>query len=295
MTFPIAIIPYTNMAPYMELGTPRGCEFILFTPHESVAALFSKRVIAAAVPVGGLSAVAELTEPLGCFGIAARKRCMSVMFFADRPLDAVDATTRIHVTNESASSVRLLYLLLGYRNGFDNLPAVAGPHKRANGELLIGDDALKKRWAWNRDAHSPMRARYKYMIDLAQEWYALYSLPFVFARWVIRKDAPPDARAALEEWLVEFKKREPELINSVAPRAAQKLNMPLKEVLTYLNVISRSLDESDLAGQARFLGDIVDCGLETKLPLSVQMCSQKRPWQVYPPQQCEAEVMRHEG
>ena len=94
----------------------------------------------------------------------------------------------MRLTVESASSVRLLYLLLGYRLGLSNLPGQAGPDQPANGELVIGDTAL----SWMRTYEQNGRVHgYRYVTDLATQWYAHHQLPFVFARWVVHREAPP--------------------------------------------------------------------------------------------------------
>ena len=234
-------------------------------------------MIAAAVPVGGLAAVAGETEFLGPFGIAAAERSMSVLFFSDRPLGEMGAGTRIRLTIESASSVRLLYLVLGYRNGFDNLPQPAAPGETANGELLIGDTALKRmrnRRLNETDTSLPADA---FVTDLAGEWYGIHRLPFVFARWVVRKDAPTKARSALEAWLAEFRTRENELVQRAVPEAARRLGLSEEDIRLYFRVIRRSLDQSDMAGQARFLSefekhftDTVGCPLPSPvLPVDI--------------------------
>jgi predicted solute-binding protein len=71
MTAAVAMIPYSNMAPYRQLGEPRGCRFVPLVPKASIAALLSGEVVAAAVPVGGLNALDGVVETVGRFGIAA--------------------------------------------------------------------------------------------------------------------------------------------------------------------------------------------------------------------------------
>jgi predicted solute-binding protein len=257
MNHPVAMIPYTNMAPFQALGPPDGCRFVPLVPRESIVALCHKRVIAAAVPVGGLAAVAESTDFLGQFGIAAAKRSMSVLFFSDRPLSEMGARTRIRLTTESASSIRLLFLVLGYRNGFDNLPQLAKPNECPNGELLIGDAALIRM----RDRRSGSLAADgvlcsgAHVTDLASEWHAVHHLPFVFARWVVSKDAPSSVRNALETWLSKFKIREQALVKQSVPEAARRIGASESEITTYFKLIRRTLDASDLAGQAKFLSE----------------------------------------
>jgi chorismate dehydratase len=258
MPFPVAMIPYTNMAPYREMGPPAGCCFVPLVPSCSIAALKDNAVIAAAVPVGGLPELAGLTDFIGTFGIAARERSMSVLFFSDRPLAAMGSTTRIRVTDESASSVRLLYLLMAYHRGIDDLPMLAAPGEATDGELLIGDRALLRMRAEQQDAPpSPASKPGTIVTDLASAWHERQKLPFVFARWVVRKDAPRGTRAALELWLSEFRVREEEMMGRAVPGAARKLNLEPQTIRTYFQVLRRCLDETDLAGQERFLEE---CG-----------------------------------
>jgi predicted solute-binding protein len=262
MTFPVAMIPYTNMAPYRELGPPAGCRFLPLVPSRSIEALRDNAVIAAAVPVGGLPALAGLTDFLGNFGIAAREQSMSVIFFSSVPLNEMGARNRIHVTGESASSVRLLYLLLAYQRGVDDLPRLAAADEPADGELLIGDRALQRMMAHRTSrGGSRLRGEFAHATDLASAWFARNKLPFVFARWVVRRDAPAEAHAALESWLSEFKAREQELAGRAAPKAAAELGLDPQTVLAYFRVIRRCLDETDSAGQELFLAECQRYGL----------------------------------
>ncbi len=256
MAFPVAMIPYTNMAPYRELGPPAGCRFVPLVPSRSIAALKDNSVIAAAVPVGGLPELAGLIEFLGSFGIAATERSMSVLFFSNRPLAEIGSDARIRITDESASSVRLLYLLMVYHHGLGGLPRMAAPDETADGELLIGDRALLRMYGGQLDARRGSGpASWGVVTDLASEWYARQRLPFVFARWVVRKDAPARPRAALEDWLSEFRAHEAELVARAVPDTSRTLNLDPQTIQTYFRVLRRCLDESDLAGQAYFLDE----------------------------------------
>ncbi len=73
MTASVAMIPYTNMAPYRQLGAPRGCRFVPVIPRASIGALLSGEVVAAAVPVGGLKALDGVVETVDKGQIAHRK------------------------------------------------------------------------------------------------------------------------------------------------------------------------------------------------------------------------------
>lgn len=247
--YPIAMIPYANMAPYEALGPPEGCRFVNCTPRNSIQALQRGAVWAAAVPVGGLDALNGVVTPLGLFGIAALREVMSVLFFSKGSLEAFQPDMTVRLTEESASSVRLLNLLMGHRFGFDRVPALAPPGRPADGELVIGDTALK--WLSEWEGRGRVKS-YRHVADLAQWWYRQHALPFVFARWVVRSDAPERVHQSLHQWLEIFAGQEPALIERSVSKVAGRLNLPQAYVRRYLKVIRRCLTQSDQAGQSLF-------------------------------------------
>jgi predicted solute-binding protein len=249
MNFPISMIPYANMAPYAVLGPPADCYFVNCTPRNSIAALKDGILWAAAVPVGGLKALEGLVAPIGSYGIAALREVMSVLFFSDRPFDAFTAPLQVRLTDESASSVRLLYLLLGHANGFEQIPSLAQPGSSPNGEVVIGDTALLWHHEWERTGRVK---GFSHMTDLAAQWYHHCQLPFVFARWVVRTDAPDRVRKHLVDWLDDFGSKENELVERSVPRVAARLNLPDDYVRRYLRIIRRCLTVEDHEGQKRF-------------------------------------------
>jgi predicted solute-binding protein len=253
MTYPIAHIPYANMAPFKELGAPDGCTLVDYLPRDSIQALLDKRVWAAAVPVGGLAGLKNMTTFIARYGIAVQEQAMSVLFFSDRPFSAFSRPLTIGLTGESASSVRLLYLLLGYQNGFDAMPYLVPKGEYGNGYLVIGDRALQ----WAREyARSGAVRGYNHVTDLALQWYQRFQLPFVFARWVVHVDAPESLKMVLLNWLHHFAEQEDSLIQKAAPTVAARLNLPIEYAQQYLTVIRRCLNREDEAGQELFLGEL---------------------------------------
>jgi len=249
MNYSIAMIPYANMAPYAALGPPEGCYFVACTPRNSIQALQSGAVWAAAVPVGGLAALGPTVEPVGLFGIAAHKEVMSVMFFSDRPFESFCAPQSVRLTDESASSVRLLYLLMGYQCGFDRIAGKAAPGVTVNGDLVIGDTALH--WLHLFEVQGEAKG-YRFVTDLAAQWDRHHGLPFVFARWVVRADAPDGLKHNLRRWLERFAEQEEILIERSTPSVASRLGLPQEYIRRYQKVIRRCLTDQDAAGQARF-------------------------------------------
>lgn len=254
MSYPVAMIPYANMAPFQELGPPKGGAFVPCLPRESIQALQSGRVWAAAVPVGGLAALGGVVTSLGPYGIAVREHAMSVLFFSDRPFDEFQRPRTIGLTGESASSVRLLYLLLGYRQGFDAIPGLVRSGHIPNGYLVIGDQAL--RWARDYEVHGSSHHGFTHVADLATLWYEHFQLPFVFARWVVRRDAPEEIQALLKRWLHRFAQQEPALIEQATPKVARQLDLPMDVVARYLKVIRRCLTQEDDTAQHRFAQEL---------------------------------------
>jgi chorismate dehydratase len=259
--YPVAMIPYINMAPYRQLGPPSRCRFVSLIPKKSIEALQKGHVVAAAVPVGGLPVLAKIVEPLGKFGIAAKKESMSVMFFSDRAFDKMDRTCTIHLTADSATSVRLLYLLWVKILGGANLPRLAAQNASFNGELLIGDQALQRAVkinGWGRldsDSDGHAKERLPVVTDLAAVWHAIYKLPFVFARWVVRRDAPAAVKRNLLDWLETFRRKETRLVNACIEPTTQVLGIDASVGRRYFKTIERCLDDGHLLGQKRFLSE----------------------------------------
>jgi chorismate dehydratase len=256
-TFPIAMIPYANMAPFQEMGPPEGCHFVDCVPRDSIQALKDQRVWAAAVPVGGLPLLEGDTRFVGCHGIAVKEKAMSVLFFSNCPFCDFKRPLTVGLTSESASSVRLLYLLLGYQIGFEAVPYQAPQGRNSDGGLVIGDQALQ--WAQEYERNGSAHG-YTHVADLAELWYDRFQLPFVFARWVVHNQAPEPVKAALQEWLARFSQEEPTLIEKAVPKVSGKLALPEAYTARYLRVIRRCLTGEDEAGQLRFRKELEPFG-----------------------------------
>lgn len=260
-SYPVAMIPYVNMAPFRQMGAPPNCHFVPLVPRESIKALASGNVLAAAVPVGGLPLLGNLVEPLGKFGIAAKKECMSVMFFSDRPFDRFDRNCTVHLTVQSATSVRLILVLWMRLLGKENLPEIAPSGLPANGELIIGDAAISRAAGlsdWSRGGDTAEKNRVEalsFVTDMATMWNKVSSLSFVFARWVVRRDADPKIKRVLINWLEQFRERESEMVAACVDPATRTLNINQAAAERYFQVIHRCLDDDDLLGQQSFLDE----------------------------------------
>lgn len=107
----------------------------------------------------------------------------SVLLLSSRPISELHGA-EIAVTGESATSVRLLQVLLKEFFGFAEVPCrIADAGQAAPGQegaiLLIGDRALR----------AAASGGAPYMADLGELWYRHTGLPFVFALWIVRRQA----------------------------------------------------------------------------------------------------------
>jgi chorismate dehydratase len=145
----------------------------------------------ALLPVAKLADVADRMEPIGDFGVACEGAVGSVLFLGHADLRRLLAEGQaVHLTAESETSRRLLGWLC--REEFGRAPAVAADPSLAAGRLAIGDEALRLR---------QQAAQWPVIVDLGDWWWRRTRLPFVFARWMIRRDAPASLRQAALGWL----------------------------------------------------------------------------------------------
>jgi chorismate dehydratase len=261
MKHAVSIVPYANMTPFRIAGPPEGCQFVNLDPRRSTEALRHRSIVAAPLPVGDLPSVDGVVEFIGNYGVAAAGAVRSVLLFSDLPPEKLTPPLCIHLTDQSSSSVRLLHLLLGYRNGFDRMPYRSPVRESAVAELHIGDDAL-------RIAAEPPR---RHVIDLAEEWFRVHRLPFVFARWVVRADAPAACRESLERWLAEFGERDAEHVRACAAAEADRLGTGEEEMHAYLSNMKRVLGPTELEGQEMFLRELERHGRDPLFPAGTEI------------------------
>jgi chorismate dehydratase len=174
---------------------------------------------------------------------------MSVILALRGPLEDLD-NAPLYLTNESASSVQLLKLILEN----EGLSPEYRPWKTedakelpwdAIGGLLIGDVALE----WIYHLRSPM------FIDLGEYWYTWTGQPFVFAVWAVRKDISKEFSRHISQ-LYNFFNLSVEdasfAMNSIAKRVAAQLNLPLKLVQRYFECLSYRFGVAEIEGMRRF-------------------------------------------
>jgi chorismate dehydratase len=157
------------------------------------------------------------------FGIVGPTRAQSVLLFSDRPIGELGGR-RIAVTAETATSVRLLRILLAFRYEVP-APTLVGLDEAADAVLLIGDAALRllRQGRWPR----------RFCHDLGEEWAVWTGHPMVFAAWAVRLDAPAAARSGLESALADALEAGLASLPAIAARR-RDLGLSEGEITSYL-------------------------------------------------------------
>jgi chorismate dehydratase len=206
------------------------------------------RAQAGLVPVAALPHLPGVRALRG-LGIAAREEATSVLLISRVPLARV-AVLAAHTA--SRSSVALARLLLAERWGAAPRVVPAAPPleemlREADAAVLIGDPALA------------MRGRTGLAeVDLAAAWVEWTGLPFVFAVWGVREEAPADMEALLEESLAFAGAHWEECL----PRWARSHGVDLPQTRRYLErTLTFRLGDEERRGMEEFLARAAARGL----------------------------------
>lgn len=168
-----------------------GVDLLMRNPHDTFDLCTSKICDAALLPAACFPALSETYETIGAFGIACRGTVDSVRLFSNHTMRSLLSHQHpIYITPESETSRRLFRLLC--RMEFEASPVLVDDAERAEAHLLIGDRAIREQMNGNGLAES---------IDLCEWWYRQTKQPFVFARWVIRRDLSAESKAVILDWL----------------------------------------------------------------------------------------------
>lgn len=174
----------------------------------------------------------------------------SVLLLSRRPPAELDGAT-VLVSASSRTSVLLLELLCRRRWRVEprfvttpleppDLPRLAAvPHE---GVLVIGDAALVLQQS----------AAYRWVTDLGTEWKAWTDLPFVFAVWAARREAPLDRVRHVHGQLLESRSWGLAHLDELATQAAGQTGLDRDACRAYLANIDYALGERHLAGLTTF-------------------------------------------
>ena len=183
----------------------------------------------------------------------------SVALFSKRPIEDLSGCT-VLLSASSRTSVLLLELLCRHRWGIEPEFATARaeapdlstlaqlPHEAV---LVIGDAAL----------HLSTRTAYPVKVDLGAEWKSWTGLPFVFAVWAARRDAPPVGVRLVHQRLLESRAWGLTHLDQLAAAAAANTGVSERVCRAYLGDLDYALSYRHLAGLTDFFRRLAQEGL----------------------------------
>ncbi len=267
----LSVVRYLNTAPLvwgLEHAATRGRYSMKFT----VPAGCAEDLRAGRAHVGILPTFAYQTIPglkvIPHVSIASERKVESVLLVSRGPARrakrvALDASSRT-----SAVLVRLLFALQWKKNPeyIEAAPDLRAMLSTADAALLIGDPAL--RFLLKAPGAQLHDFPNLHVYDLAEEWWRLTHLPFVFAFWAVRPEAA-HTKADKERLVVDFCRSRDlglEHLDEIARQAAIRLDLPGGHVERYLRYsIDYRLDAPHRAGLELFFRYAHEAGLLDKV------------------------------
>ena len=242
MTTRIGRIPYLNSEVfYYGMAAEPGLELVPLAPRALSRAAADGGLVAGPVPLVTCFELEDDFMPLGDYCIATGEKAHSILLYCKRPIEELTGAV-VGVTGETSTSVRLMKAL--FRERYQVAPSryVGLDEGPMDAFLLIGDEALRRRKGVDG---------YPHMYDLGEVWHQWTGLPFVFARWVVRRDAD----ASLVRWLESLLSRSIEKgLAGVDEIAATRrdLGMTADEVIRYIRSFNYQLGEGEMKAITRF-------------------------------------------
>jgi chorismate dehydratase len=190
----ISAVSYLNTFPFVYGILKSGCleNFRLDLDVPSICAekLKNDEVDIALVPVGALP---DFDHPfiVSEYCIGATGKVKTVLLLSQKPLEQIN---NIYLDYDSRTSVKLATVLAEHfwkiSPHWKNLdPGRSDRPEQLESIVAIGDKTFE------------LVKQYKYIYDLAEEWFRFTGLPIVFAVWLSKKDVPPLLKEQLNQSL----------------------------------------------------------------------------------------------
>lgn len=238
----VSIVSYLNSKPFLfGLQSSIIADQIELTtdiPSKVASKLTLGQSDIGLIPVGALNDL-QTYNIIGDYCIGAYGNVRTVVLISDVPLNEVKT---ILLDHESRTSVLLARILARFywKKKFEFRPAFPGYEINSvsgtTAGVVIGDRVFK------------VEKRYKYTLDLSEEWVRYTGLPFVFAVWAANKNVSEQFRDNFNRALEYGIKNISEIV------AAEKNNYPEVDIRDYyLTNLSFALDDPKKEGMKRFV------------------------------------------
>ena len=200
----------------------RGVQLVDVGLNRVAEAIREGEIDGGPVPLTDSFQMEDYATPVAGFCLSAATRSGSNLVYSRVPLEELEGG-RIALSDVDPTSVQLLQVLLAkkYQKDIPELVQTADEHDAL---IISGDAALRRRRGMRGYGH-----RY----DLGDEWHRFTDLPFVFARWMQRKDMERRDSMLLEDTLyVGLEEGVDSLFHLSEPR--ENLLMLARDVMEYI-------------------------------------------------------------
>ena len=257
----VAQIPYLNSVPFYQHGDDGTFDLIDLLPR-----MLGQAARRGEVDAGIMSLCDSFRSPqftaLGSLGVACDGPAHSVLLFSRVSPDQLGGAS-ITITGQTSTSYPLLRLLLERRYGAAGVRYVRREQVADEDEaaLLIGDAALREAASGGlvpggRDygavSMSLTGGRWNQALDLSAAWAQWQQQPFVFARWMVRRDAPPAATAELLDRLAMSLDQSLRDLHPLAAEHGGQAGLDAAAAFAYLMGFTYRLGAREIAAIERF-------------------------------------------
>jgi chorismate dehydratase len=273
----IAAINFLNPAPLMwdfehpplDASLAERYQIDRMSPAECADRLATGQADVGLVPIASLAANPKLRILPGCT-IASKRRVRSLLLVhrASQPLTGLRSVAADTASRTTLAYARILFHFHGNAK-IPFLPASADLDtmlERADAAILIGDPALMAlEEQANRFERTGEELNY---LDLAEEWTAVMSVPFVSAVWGVANSGPLVESVA--EDFIQSRIHGLENIDTLVAEWSSKLPIPEETIRTYLTTnIHYVLDEECIEGMKVFFRTAANLGILPEYNLQV--------------------------
>ncbi|MGC8581564.1 MAG: menaquinone biosynthetic enzyme MqnA/MqnD family protein [Thermoplasmata archaeon] len=251
----LGVINYINVLPVYynifngNVPLPDGWELVYDTPKQLVESFSKGNLDVSPVSSFSLSLLNDvIVFPDIC--IASKGRVLSVKLFSNEDLGKI---REIYTTHESLSSVNMLKIILN-KKGYNISRYIETTDLNKDVVLAIGDKALK------------MEGRYKYILDLGEEWYDIFHLPSVFAVWISRKSIQNGSIEKINNALKNSLKKSLNDMNEIIKYAQSKTGLEESLLEEYYKRLHYHLREDEKQSLRIFFEESYRLGLIDNIP-----------------------------
>ena len=190
MPIKVGRTPFLSSEPMYFDMDKRGIEVEDVPANEMMAAILEGRLQGGLVPLVDTFGLDSSLRTVSGFCVATVAMAVSIKLHSKVPIEEMTGS-RIAIPADAPTAVKLLQVLIALKHGVkpDAYVCADEPH---DAQLMIGNLGLRHRRGLRDHPHT---------YDLGEEWIRWTSLPFVFARWVLRNDLERQDARVIEDSL----------------------------------------------------------------------------------------------